>query len=71
MTLRIHTSKEIIDVPTKANITVKDILEQLEAGNLVLIETIYNSTFIINCININAIEILNFNGANINIPPIS
>lgn len=58
MTLRIHTSNGVIDVTTKANIQVKDLLEQLETGNLVLVETIYNSTFIINCININAIEIL-------------
>lgn len=61
MTLKIHTNKEVIDVTTKANITIKDILTQLEEGNLVLIETIYNSTFIINCININAIEILSIN----------
>lgn len=58
MTLRIHTSNGVIDVTTKANIQVKDLLEQLETGNLVLVETIYNSTFIINCLNINAIEIL-------------
>lgn len=68
MTLRFHTNKETIDVTTKANITVKDILTQLEEGNLILIETIYNSTFIVNCININAIEILNFNYDS---PPIS
>ena len=61
MTLRIHTDKETIDVTTKATIQVKDILEQLENGNLILIETVYNSTFIINCLNINAIEILNYN----------
>lgn len=61
MTLKIHTIKEVIEITTKANITIKDILTQLEEGNLVLIETIYNSTFIINCININAIEILSIN----------
>ena len=61
MTLKIHTNKEVIEVTTQANITIKDILTQLEEGNLVLIETIYNSTFIINCININAIEILSIN----------
>lgn len=59
MLLRIHSNKETIDITTKANITIKDLLEQLESGNLVLIETIYNSTFIVNCLNINAIEILN------------
>lgn len=66
MTLRIHINKETIDITTKADVKVNDLLEQLEAGNLILIETIYGSTFIINCLNINAIEILD-----LNIPPIS
>ncbi len=61
MTLRIHTSNEIIDITTKVGISVKDIFQQLDEGNLVVIETIYGSTYIINCININAIEILNNN----------
>ena len=61
MTLRIYTNRDTIDIRTKANITVKDLLAQLEEGNLVLIETIYNSTFIINCLNVNAIEILSIN----------
>ncbi len=61
MTLRIYTNRDTIDITTKANITVKDLLAQLEEGNLVLIETIYNSTFIINCLNVNAIEILSIN----------
>lgn len=61
MTLRIYTNRDTIDITTKANITVKDLLTQLEEGNLVLIETIYNSTFIINCLNVNAIEILSIN----------
>lgn len=71
MTLRIHTNKETIDVTTNANISVKELLEQLEAGNLVLIETIQNTTFIINMLNVNAVEIIDFNLKNINIPPIS
>lgn len=61
MTLRIYANRDTIDIRTKANITVKDLLAQLEEGNLVLIETIYNSTFIINCLNVNAIEILSIN----------
>lgn len=68
MILRIHTNRDTIDVTTAANISMKEILEQMEEGSLVLIETIYGSTFIINCQNINAIEILQ---TNINIPPIS
>lgn len=67
MTLRIHTSKECIDITTAASITVDSIIKQLEEGSLVLIETIYGSTFIINCMNINAIEILEYNSK---IPPI-
>lgn len=47
-----------IDITTSATIQMKDILEQLEQGNLILIETIQKTTFIVNCININAIEIL-------------
>lgn len=69
MRLKIHTNKEIIDITTAAEIKVKDLLEQLETGNLVLIETIHRTLFIINCININAIEILD--SINLNIPPIA
>lgn len=67
MTLRIHTSKECIDITTAASITMDNLIKQLEEGSLVLIETIYGSTFIINCMNINAIEILEYNSK---IPPI-
>ena len=67
MTLRIHTNKETIDITTAASISIKEIIKQLEEGSLVLIETIYGTTFIINCMNINAIEILDINSK---IPPI-
>nr|DAL10362.1 MAG TPA_asm: hypothetical protein [Caudoviricetes sp.] len=66
MTLRIYTNKDTIDITTSASIKMEDILSQMEDGNLVLIETIYRTTFIINCLNINAIEIINTNI----IPPI-
>lgn len=66
MTLRIYTSKDTIDITTSASIKMEDILSQMEDGNLVLIETIYRTKFIINCLNINAIEIINTNI----IPPI-
>lgn len=59
MIIRFYTNKDTIDVHTSANITVASLIEQLEEGHLILIETIYQSTFIINCLNINAIEILN------------
>lgn len=71
MTLRLYTNKGTIDVTTRASITIKDLLTQLEEGNLVLIETIHNSTFIINCLNINAIEILGRNPNEFTSPPIS
>ena len=71
MTLRLYTDKETLDITTNASVTIKDLLTQLEEGNLVLIETIYNSTFIINCLNINAIEILGHNPNKFNSPPIS
>ena len=70
MTLRLYTDKETLDITTNASVTIKDLLTQLEEGNLVLIETIYNSTFIINCLNINAIEILSHNPNKSNSPPI-
>ncbi len=69
MHLKIHTNKEIIEIITNATLGIKDIEEQLENGNLFLIETIYNTTFIINSLNINAIEILdNISYKNINTP---
>lgn len=60
MTLRIHTNKDTIDITTKASLSVSEIVTQLEQGNLVLIETIYGSMFIVNALNITAIEILDF-----------
>lgn len=68
MTLRIHTNRDCIDITTAASVSIKEIIQQLEDGSLVLIETIYGSTFIINCMNINAIEILEYSSK---IPPIS
>lgn len=64
MILIIHTNNGPIKIQPSVNVKLKDIAQQLEEGNLLLIETIYHTTFIINCININAIEI------NTNIPPI-
>ena len=59
MKIRIHTQCEIIDIETSVNIGLKEIVEQLENGSTVLIETKDNRIFIINCINVNAIEIIN------------
>ena len=66
MTLKIHANNEVIYIVTRADIKMDEILEQINEGNSILIETIYNSTYIINCMNINAIEILSNN-----IPPYS
>lgn len=61
MTLRIHATNEVIDITTAINISTEDIYKQLDEGNLIVLDTIYGTTFIINCININAIEIINNN----------
>ena len=67
MTLKLHTNNGCLELTTAASITIKEIIDQLEQGSLVLIETIYGSTFIVNCMNINAIEIF----SNTKLPPIS
>ena len=64
MTLRVHTNNEVIDIITRADVKVDDILEQIDKGNSILIETIYKTTYILNCMNVNAIEILS-----IDMPP--
>lgn len=66
MTLRVHTNNGIISISTRADVKVDDILEQIDRGNSILIETIYGTTFILNCMNVNAIEI-----SSIDIPPYS
>ena len=64
MTLRVHTNNEVIDIITRADVKVDDILEQIDKGNSILIETIYKTTYILNCMNVNDIEILS-----IDMPP--
>ena len=66
MTLTVHTNNETIVIVTKADIKIDDILEQIDKGNTILIETAYGTTYILNCMNVNAIEI-----ALIPIPPYS
>lgn len=66
MTLQVHTNNGIISISTRADVKVDDILEQIDRGNSILIETIYGTTFILNCMNVNAIEI-----SSIDIPPYS
>ena len=64
MIMTIYTSDGTIEIQPSVNVKLNDIARQLEEGNLLLIETIHRTTFIINCINVNAIEI------NTDIPPI-
>lgn len=58
MKLIIHTISGTIEVEPAVSINMDSIIEQLEQGNMVLIETKNNSTIILNCINITAIEII-------------
>ena len=62
MKLRIYTIYNYIDLEAKANIDIKLITEQLEEGNTVIIEKTDENVFILNNLNVLAIEI---------IPPIS
>lgn len=62
MKLRIYTIYNYIDLEAKANIDIKLITEQLEEGNTVIIEKTDGNVFILNNLNVLAIEI---------IPPIS
>lgn len=61
MTIKIYTDDKIFEIKPAINISVNDIYNQLDEGNLVVLDTIDKSTFIINCININVIEIINNN----------
>ena len=66
MILQVHTNNGIISIATRADVNVDDILEQIDRGNSILIETIHGTTIILNCMNVNAIEISSFD-----IPPYS
>lgn len=68
MILRVHTNKETFDIATAAKVSIDEILTQLEQGNLIFIETIYGTSFVLNCLNINAIEFLSSETKS---PPIS
>lgn len=63
MKLLIHTISETIEIEPSIDINTNSIIEQLEEGNMILIDTKQGSLFIINCINVIGIEIIN--------PPIS
>lgn len=58
MKLRIYTIYNYIDIEAKVNIKVEAILEQLEEGNTVMIEKVDGNIFILNNLNVLAIEII-------------
>lgn len=58
MKLRIYTIYNYIDIEAKADIKLEDITEQLEEGNTVIIDKIDGNTFILNNLNVLAIEII-------------
>lgn len=62
MKLRIYTEDNYIDVETKAEISKETLISQLDQGTTLMLETIDNNIFILNTINVVAIEII--------IPPI-
>lgn len=58
MKLRIYTIYNYIDIEAKVDIKVEAILEQLEEGNTVMIEKADGNIFILNNLNVLAIEII-------------
>ena len=58
MHIRIYTIYNYLDVECKDNINIEVITEQIEEGNTVLIEKKDGNTFILNNLNVLAIEIV-------------
>lgn len=58
MKLRIYTIYNYLDITTKNNIDIKNILEQLEEGTTVMLEKEDGNTFLLNNINVLAIEVV-------------
>lgn len=58
MKLRIYTEDNYIDVETKAEISKETLISQLDQGTTLMLETIDNNIFILNTINVVAIEII-------------
>lgn len=57
MKLRIYTIYNYLDVETKANISIEVLTQQLDEGTTVMLETVDGNTFILNNINVLAIEV--------------
>ena len=58
MHIRVYTIYNYLDIECKDNINIEVITEQLEEGNTVLIEKKDGNTFILNNLNVLAIEIV-------------
>ena len=58
MHIRVYTIYNYLDIECKDNINIEVITEQLEDGNTVLIEKKDGNTFILNNLNVLAIEIV-------------
>lgn len=58
MKIRVYTIYNYLDIECKDNIDIDIITEQLEEGNTVLIEKNDGNTFILNNLNVLAIEIV-------------
>lgn len=58
MKIRVYTIYNYLDIECKDNINIDVITEQLEEGNTVLIEKADGNTFILNNLNVLAIEIV-------------
>lgn len=58
MKIRVYTIYNYLDIECRNNISIDDITEQLEEGNTVLIEKADGNTFILNNLNVLAIEIV-------------
>lgn len=67
MKLRIYTIYNYLDITTKIDIDIKNITNQLEEGTTIMLEKEDGNIFILNNINVLAIEVVS---DKIEIPPI-
>lgn len=58
MHIRVYTIYNYLDLEAKDNISIEVLTEQLEEGNTVLIEKKDGNTFILNNLNVLAIEMV-------------
>lgn len=59
MKLRIYTIYNYMDITTKIDIDIKNIISQLEEGTTIMLEKDDGNIFILNNINVLAIEVIN------------